>query len=354
MFKSALHETTVKYNTDFWNDSCSLDELKYAMDYGAVGATTNPVIVKNVIESEFDTYQEVIRDYIKKYPDKTEDEIAWKIIEKTAIDGAELLKPIYDKSNGQKGRISIQVNTKYFNNPKLMADQAVHFHNLAPNMQVKMPITAAGVKAIEEATYKGVSINATVSFSLPQVIAVADAVERGLKRREKENLDISTMHPVCTIMVGRIDDWLKDVVKRDDLEIDQKALEWAGIAVMKKAYNIFEERGYRTGLLAAAYRNDNQWLEFVGGDLELTIPHKWIKKFNEGDYTVEKRIDKEVDKKYIDELYKIPDFTKMYEEDAMKEEEFVQFGATQKTLRQFFEGYDQLLLIIRREQLELA
>ena len=65
-----------------------------------------------------------------------------------------------------------------------------------PNMIVKIPVTRAGIQAIEEATYCGVSINATVCFTLPQCLAVGEALERGLKRREKEGKDISTMGPV--------------------------------------------------------------------------------------------------------------------------------------------------------------
>ena len=81
-------------------------------------------------------------------------------------------------------------------------------------MIVKIAATQAGIVAMEEATYRGISINATVSFTLPQAIAVAEAVERGLKRREAEGLDITTMGPVCTIMVGRLDDWLKVVMEK--------------------------------------------------------------------------------------------------------------------------------------------
>ena len=69
-------------------------------------------------------------------------------------------------------------------------EQAVHFNGLAPNIQVKIPVTAAGIVAIEEATRLGVNINATVSFTLPQAIAVAEAVERGLDRRAKEGHDV--------------------------------------------------------------------------------------------------------------------------------------------------------------------
>jgi transaldolase len=50
---------------------------------------------------------------------------------------------------------------------------------------------------------------------------------------------------------------------------------------MKQAYRIYHERGYRTRLLSAAYRNDYQWTELMGGDIIMTMPHPWIKKFNE-------------------------------------------------------------------------
>jgi len=60
-----------------------------------------------------------------------------------------------------------------------------------------------------------VSINATVSFTVPQALAVAEAVERGLRRREREGKDIYRMGPVCTIMVGRTDDWIKVVCEKE-------------------------------------------------------------------------------------------------------------------------------------------
>jgi transaldolase len=65
-------------------------------------------------------------------------------------------------------------------------------------------VTEAGVVAFEEATYRGVTINATVSFTMPQAIAVAEAVERGLKRREKEGKPVDHIVPACTIMVGAL------------------------------------------------------------------------------------------------------------------------------------------------------
>ena len=257
MFKSALHETSIKYGTDFWNDSCSIDELNYALDYGAVGATTNPVIVKNVVEAEFENYQSVIQKLIDVNPYETEDQIAWRLIEMTAIEGAKLLEEIYDESNGQKGRISIQTNTKYYRNSNLMTEQAIKFSKLAPNMQVKMPATKEALISFEEATFNGVSINATVSFSVAQAMAVAEAVERGLNRRIEEGLDNSKMHPVCTIMVGRVGDWASEAAQIQGISVSETALDMSGVAVMKHAYELYNKNGFTTTLLAAAYRNDH-------------------------------------------------------------------------------------------------
>ena len=76
-------------------------------------------------------------------------------------------------------------------------------------MQVKFPATRAGLEAIERATAAGVNINATVSFTVAQSMAVAEAVERGLDDFERRGGDVSAMSPVCTLMVGRLDDWMR-------------------------------------------------------------------------------------------------------------------------------------------------
>lgn len=353
-FKSPLHEMTETMATDFWNDSCSVYELTYALEYGAVGATTNPIIVGNVLKQDQARYDDRIKEMVRTMPEASEDEIAWKLNEEMAQTGAEMLLPIFETHHGRGGRISIQTNTKYYNNWQKLLDQALHFNTLAPNLHIKMPVTKAGVKAIEEATYHGVSINATVSFSVPQALAVGTAMERGLKRREAEGKDTSTMYPVCTIMVGRIDDWIKDVVKRDGIEIDSTYLEWPGVAIMKRAYQIYQERGYRTRLLSAAYRNDYQWTELMGGDIILTMPHPWIKRFNESSTKVEPRMIIPVDPVIVETLTaRVPEFVKAYEPDGLLVEEFDSFGAVNKTLKQFLEGYEILVAMIREYMVEV-
>ncbi len=104
-----------------------------------------------------------------------------------------------------------------------------------PNVQVKFPkLTAAGLRAIEEATYEGISINATVSFTVPQALAVGAAVVSGRSsapRGAGQGRHPGPPSPVCTLMVGRLDDWVKVVCDRDYITIDPAAADWAGIAV---------------------------------------------------------------------------------------------------------------------------
>ncbi len=347
-YNSLLQEMAKTTDTDYWNDSCAVSELEYAIPNGAVGATTNPVIVLNVLKKEYDLWEDRIVEIIKDNPTFDEDEVSWQLIEEMAVKGSELLLPVFEKEKGLKGRISIQTNAKFYRDAKRMADQAIKFDKLAPNMQVKMPATAAGVKAMEEATYQGVNINATVCFTVPQAVAVGEAVERGLKRREDEGKDTINMTPVCTIMVGRLDDWLKIVADKENISIDPSYLEMAGVAAMKKAVQIFKEKGFKTRMLAAAYRNQLHWSELIGGNIIHTIPYKWQKRYNNSTVKIQNTTDEPMNPKVIKELSeKFEDFKNAYEPYGISHEDFEKFGATKKTLKGFIGGYQQLVDIIR-------
>ncbi len=347
-YKSPLHETISTTPTDFWNDSASLEELTYAIEHGAVGATTNPTIVMQVLDKEIDLWRDRIQEMIAENPEWSEDQLAWKLIEEVAVRGAELLKPVYDRENGKKGRISIQTHPAFYRNAEAITKQAIHFDSLAPNMQVKIPATKAGIAAIEQATRNGVNINATVCFSVPQSLAVAEAVERGLDRRAADGKSIEDMSPVCTIMIGRLDDWMHVLAKRDGIIVNPASLHWAGVAAIKKAYGIYQQRGYRARLLGAAYRHHLHWSELIGGDIILTIPYQWQKWFNASDVEVKERMARQVDEETIDELYgHFPDFRRAYDEDGLTIDEFDAFGPTVRTLRGFISSYHDLVALVR-------
>jgi transaldolase len=341
---SPLGRTIAQTATDIWNDSCAVDELEYALSYGAVGATANPTIVVDVWNKEPAYWRERVAAMAVERPRATVDELAWAVVEEMSIRGARLLQPVFEAGTGQRGRLSVQTNPSLFRTPDAMVEQAVHFSTLAPNIIVKLPATAAGIEAIEEATYRGVSVNVTVSFTVPQALTAGEAIERGLRRRDAEGLDTAHMGPVVTIMVGRIEDWLRVVLDRDVLTVKPDALPWSGIAVFKRAYGLFRERGYRARLLGAAIRHQYHWSEFIGGDVIITLPAAWQKRFNASSVDVRPRMDDPVPPAFLDELQaRFPDFVRAYEPDGMAVSEFDAFGATARTLRSFIASYHELL-----------
>jgi transaldolase len=347
-FKSPLHEMTQVTPTCLWNDSASIQELSYSIEHGAVGATCNPVIVVGVLKKEMSFWKDRIRALIDATPPATEGQISWQLVREVSVKAAALLKPVFDAHRGRNGRLSIQTDPRFCRDSQAILSQAEEFSQLAPNMIVKIPVTRAGIPAIEEATYRGVSINATVCFTLPQCIAVAEAVERGLRRREREGKDISSMGPVCTIMVGRLDDWLKVIAEKENITVDPGYLEWAGVAVFKKTYQIFRERGYRIRLLSAAFRNHMHWSELIGGDIVVSPPYAWQVRFNASDIQVRSRIDQPVDPHIVDELSrKFVDFRRASNEGGLSSDEFDSFAPTRRTLRQFIAACHDLDGIVR-------
>jgi transaldolase len=347
-FKSPLHKMTQTTPTCLWNDSASIQELTYSMEHGGVGATCNPVIVLGVLKKEIANWKNRIEALLKEFPTAGEDEIAWKLVREISVRAAALLKPVFDAQGGKNGRLSIQTDPRLYRDAKSIVEQAEEFSRLAPNMIVKIPVTSAGIPAIEEATYRGISINATVCFTLPQCVAVAEAVERGLKRREKDGKDITSMGPVCTIMVGRLDDWLKMLIEKENVAIDPGYTEWAGVAVFKKTYKLFRERGYRIRLLSAAFRNHMHWSELIGGDIVISPPYSWQVRFNQSDIEAVPRIEKPVAAEVVEELgWKFGDFRRAYSENGIAVAEFDSFGPTRRTLRQFVTACHDLDSVVR-------
>lgn len=334
--------------TEFWNDSCAVEELAYAIARGGTGATSNPTIVLEILRRERADWVPRIRELAAEHPSWTEVESTWAVIEAMAVRGAGVLAPVFERTAGRAGRLSLQTDPVLYPDAERMLEQGLRFAALAPNMQVKFPATAAGIRAIEAATARGVSINATVCFTVPQALAVADAVERGLDAFAAGGGDVAAMTPVCTIMIGRLDDWMRAVADRDSIAVHPDALDWAGIAAFKRAYGIYRERGYRTRLLAAAYRHRLHWTELVGGDLIMTMPHAWQARFEASGITPEDRIDEPVDPTLVRELLeRIPDFRRAYAPDGLSTSEFDGYGATVRTLRTFIAAYHDLLGTVR-------
>ena len=137
-FLGKLHECAVKFPmTDIWMDSCGEEELEYGLKRGIVGATSNPIIVGNVIKNEMDVWEPRIKELIHEMPSATEDEITWALIDEVGALRSQKLLPVYEKFNGKKGRLSIQTNAKFYRSTEKMVEQAMHLNSLGKNMMIK-------------------------------------------------------------------------------------------------------------------------------------------------------------------------------------------------------------------------
>ena len=292
-YKSLLHQTVSTTATDYWNDSCSVKELTYAIENGAVGATSNPTIVLNVIRQEMDLWiDRLTSDHQGKILTWSEVEITWKIFEEIGVKGANLLQPVFEREKGKK-RPAFHSNQSC-ELPQCRSDHRTGHSFRYPGAEYAGKDSGHQGRhstRLKRLTYHGININATVCFTVPQSLAVAEAVERGLEKDALRKVNpVDDMTPVCTIMVGRMDDWLKVISKKEGIVVTPGYMDWAGVACMKKAYEIYQAKGYRTRLLAAAYRHHLHWTEFIGGDIILTIPYKWQKLFNSSDFEVKERM----------------------------------------------------------------
>jgi transaldolase len=347
---SPLRRVADETATDFWNDSCAETELRWAMERGAVGATSNPSLVLDALRQEPAPWRAWLLDAAAASPHASEADLAWLLAEAMAVRGAALLEPVFAASGGRRGRLSIQVDPARYADADAMVAQAERFAALGPNLQVKLPTTAAGLLAMEEVTARGINVNATVNFTLPGALAVAEAVERGLDRlaAAQGEAAAAAMTPVCTLMVGRLEDWLRVIAAREGILPTPGRIEWAGVAVAKRAIALYRERGHRTRILVGAFRTHLPWTELAGADIVLTIPPGWQRLIDDAGLHAGERGSDPVDPAITDELLdRFPDFRRAFEPDGLATPELVAYGAAARTLRQFIVASHDLQAHVR-------
>ncbi|MFV0381835.1 MAG: transaldolase family protein [Breznakia sp.] len=332
---------------DIWIDSFHVQDHKQAMQLGSVGVTTSPTWVSRMMLNELKEQKGIVKEIAKENPSDNAFELMWKWTLKMGKERSKVMLPIWNKAKPSEGRFSIQTSILEYRNADRMLTMAKEINALAENMQVKIPATKAGIKAMEEATYMGISVMATLCFSVDQAIAVAQAIERGLKRREAQGKSNVMLHPVCAVLLGMQDDWLKDYTESNDIVIDPGAIHWAGVAVCKEVIRIFRKSNYKTRVLTAYYRHHLHYSQFFGDDIIMTIPLKWQKRFDASDIKVEETISKSVDEVIMKELKKLTPFNLAIEKGSLSIDEFDSFPPVVLTLRYFTQCYEDALAALK-------
>jgi transaldolase len=171
------------------------------------------------------------------------------------------------------------------------------------------------------------------------VVAAAERCRAGMARARARGVKPGKCFEV--LMIGRLDDYLREVANDNRAAVREDDIRLAGLAVTKRAYRIYRERGYEAVLLVAALRGEYHLTELAGADLVVSIAPAWQERFIS--QPREERIDREISPAVLDRLRTVPEFVRAYEPDGMAPEEFVSYGVTQRTLSQFIEAGWKLL-----------
>ena len=326
------------------------------------GCTTNPPLAYEAVKSDPDFWNEWIADAIHDNPDLDAKEIAWLVYEETIRRGAAIMLPIWQASNGRFGYISGQLDPRLFTEIDVMVAAAEQLHSLSPNVMIKVPASTEGITVLRLLAAKGIGTNTTTCFTLPQILASAEATREGVALKQKgsyftsDTVDLSRWRAVITMMVGRLteDPALDEQARRKGLTLSWQDKHWFGIAVFQRAYRILRDEAFPSKLLACSLRQgpyvagrQRFWdVEYLAGDVVYTCPPYVLDPLFQlcNDLTFESEaLDKvQVPAPVMDKLLQIPYVVQAYDPNGMWLEQFNPHPATVATIKSFSKAMNGL------------
>ena len=233
-------ETLHDQGQSLWLDNITRDLLhsgtleRYIDELSVTGLTSNPTIFDQAIKNS-SAYDEAIRKKIKE--GKSGEDLFFELALEDLTQAADLFRPIWDRTNGVDGWVSLEVSPLLAHDTAstLGAARALHARAGRPNLLIKIPGTKEGLPAIEEAIFAGIPINVTLLFSREQYLAASDAFLRGVERRMAAGLE-PEVGSVASVFISRWDAAVKD-------KVPEALRNRLGIAIAMRTY-----KAYRTVL----------------------------------------------------------------------------------------------------------
>ena len=324
------------------------------------GCTTNPPLSWQAVQSDLEFWSEWIDDLIQANPELGLKELTWLTYKEVVKRGAETYLPIFEASRGRFGWISGQLDPRLFTETGQMIHDAEELSALSPNLMIKVPASMQGIQVIKTLTSKGISTNTTVCFTLPQIMASANAVMEGIKIAEQNKVDLGKWRAVITMMIGRLteQETLDVQAQRNNIQLSWQDKHWFGIAVFRRAYRLLTEGGYASKMLACSMRvgplvagKMRFWdvQKLAGGDIVYTCPPYVLEPLFEigDDLIFRPEIEEAVPAQVMDKLLQIPFCIQAYDPNGLALEQFNDHPSTISTVAAFSKGFTGLEGFIR-------
>ncbi|MCC7355359.1 MAG: hypothetical protein IT330_16575 [Anaerolineae bacterium] len=299
------------------------------------GCTTNPPFSLKAVKSDPEFWDRWVEGLIRSHPDLGQKEIFWLTYKELVKRGAEMYLPMFEATNYQYGWLSGQLDPRLSTEKEQMLQHAEELHAIHPNVIVKVPATQEGIEVLKVLTAKAISTNTTVCFTLSQILAAARAVKEGMELATQKGVDLTKWRAVITMMVGRLTEReaLIEQAQWRGIDLSWQDIHWFGIAVFRRAYRIFQDRGYPTKLLACSLRTGplvagkpRFWdvEKIAGGDVVITLaPYALEPLFAIGDSLIFRpEIEEEVPEEVLDKMAKIPFCIQAYDPNGLSLDQF--------------------------------
>lgn len=336
--------------TRLWINNPTPEEARKAIAAGAINCTTNPTYSFNQLSKE-ETKAEVLQ-IVQEVVQKTDDDdLAASLVQQRLVKRIlDIFLPLYEQQPGKEGFVSIQGDPFAEADPLHIFDEALRSRRLGSNFIAKIPVTKAGLAAIEALIPENIPLIATEIMGIAQAVAVCELYQR-VSQQCGQNPPLFVTH-----ITGIFDQYLANVVEQEQVDIAPDMLWQAGCIIARKQYQLLKERKYPGIMLGGGARGLQHFTEMVGGDVHITINWKGTAdKLIETNPPVVYRMETPAPQHVIAELLeKLPDFQKAYHEDGLAIDEFEDYGPVVLFRTMFLKGWENLLQCVKeqRQQME--
>jgi transaldolase len=329
--------------TKMWINNVTRKEAQMAIDAGAVGCTQNPSYTWKMLThpEEKDRAIEILKQTMKE--SDNDNEVVCIFQRKLIKEISDVFMPLWEKTNGQHGYVSIQGDPIHEHDPRVIIDEARLNREMNPNVMIKIPATKAGLEAMQVLIAENTPLNATEVMGVAQVIDLCEMYKKiTAETRKNPKMYLS-------LITGIYDEWLQKEVDAQSIEINKDILYQAGMVIAKKVYKLMHDRGYKMGFIGGGVRGMQHFTEMVGGDVCITM--NWqgqVEELIKMDLPVVSRLFNPVQEEVLDTLLtRVPQFRQAYMENGLHMDEYEEYGPVKYFWNMFISSWKSNLEMVK-------